>query len=54
MAKKPIVKTFDTEKDITLTTDASEHSISGILSQEGHPIIYLSRRLTNTDLIIQI
>ena len=24
-------------------------SISGILSQEGHPIMYLSRRLTNTE-----
>ena len=34
---------------MTLTTEASEHSISGILSQEGHPIMYLSRRLTNTE-----
>ena len=48
MAKKPIVKIFYSKKDITLTTDASEHSISGI-SQEGHPIMYLSRRLTNTE-----
>ena len=49
MAKKPIVKIFDLKKDITLTTDASEHSIFGILSQEGHPMMYLSRRLTNTE-----
>ena len=49
MAKKPVVKIFDPKKDITLTTDASEHSISGILSQEGHPTMYLSRRLTNTE-----
>ena len=49
MVKKPVVKIFDPKKDITLTTDASEHSISGILLQEGHPVIYLSRRLTNTD-----
>ena len=40
---------MDLRKDITLTTDASEHSISGILSQERHPIMYLSRRLTNTE-----
>ena len=39
MANKPIVKIFDPNKDITLTTDASEHSISGILSQ-GYPIMY--------------
>ena len=40
MAKKPIVKYFDPEKDITLTTDASEHSISEILSQEEKSIMY--------------
>ena len=49
MAKKLVVKIFDPKKDITLTTDASEHSIFRILSQEGHPIMYLSRRLTNTE-----
>ena len=42
MAKKPVVKVFDPKKAITLTTDASEHSISGMLSQEGHPIMYLN------------
>ena len=47
--KKPVVKIFDLENDITLTTDASEHLMSGILSQEGHPGIYSSRRLTNTE-----
>ena len=49
MAKKPVVKILDPKKDITLTTDASKHSISGILSQEGHPIMYLSRRRTKTE-----
>lgn len=49
LAKKPIVQIFDPKKDITLTTDASEQSISGILSQAGHPIMYLSRRLTTTE-----
>lgn len=49
-AKRPIVEIFDPTKDITLTTDASKHSISGILSQEGHPIMYLSKRLTGTKL----
>ena len=49
MAKKPEVNIFNPKKDIMLTTDASEHSISGILSQDGHPIMYLSRRLTNTE-----
>ena len=48
MAKKPVVKFFNSKKDITLTTNASEHSISR-LSQEGHTMIYLSRRLRNTE-----
>ena len=48
MAKKPVVKMFNPKRDITLTTDAHEHSISGILSR-GHLIMYLSRRLTNTE-----
>ena len=54
MAKKPAMKVFDPKNDLTLTPDASEHSISGILSQKGHPILYLSRRLTKLNLIIQI
>ena len=49
MTKKPAVKFFDRKRDITLTTDASERSISGILSQKGHPIMNLLRRLTNTE-----
>ena len=49
MAKKPEVKVFDMKKYITLNTDASKHSISGIFSQEGNPMIYLSRRQTNTE-----
>ena len=51
MAKKPVMKIFDPKKDITLTTDASELSVSGILSQEGHLIMYLSRSLMNTEFI---
>ena len=48
MAKKPVVKIVDPKKDITLSIDANEHSISGILSQERHSM-YLSKRLTNTE-----
>ena len=40
---------FDPRKDITLTKDASKHLISGILPQERHLIMYLSRRQTNTE-----
>ena len=40
---------FNINKHTTLTTDASENSIGAILSQEGHPVMYLSRRLTSAE-----
>ena len=40
---------FDINKHTTLTTDASENSIGAILSQEGHHVMYLSRRLTSAE-----
>ena len=52
MAKKSVVKIFYPKKDTMLTTNASEHSIFVILSQE-HLIMYLSRRLTNTERILR-
>ena len=36
----------NTKMESTLTTDASEKSISGVLTQDGHPVTYLSRRLS--------
>ena len=45
----PIVKIFDPAKDTTLTTDASEVSISAIMTQDGHPIMYLSRKLSASE-----
>ena len=46
LSSKPVIQPFDVNKDITLTTDASEKSIAGILMQEERPVIYFSRRLT--------
>ena len=45
----PVVQPFDVRKDTVLTTDASEKSVSAILSQDGHPVMYLSRRLTDAE-----
>ena len=33
-------------KGSKVTTDASDNAIGGVLSQEGHPVIYVSRKLT--------
>ena len=49
LIRKPIVKIFDSKKEVALMTDASEHAVAAILSQEGHPIMYLSRKLTSAE-----
>ena len=33
-------------KEATVTTDASEKAIGGVLSQEGHTVIYVSKKLS--------
>ena len=43
-----VVKVYDINKDLELTTDASEKAISGIL-QDGHPVLFLSRSLSDTE-----
>ena len=39
-----MIKIFDPKKEVTLI-DASEYAIAAVVSQEGHPIMYLSRKL---------
>jgi hypothetical protein len=45
----PLVRLFDPAKTTVLTTDASEKAISAVLSQDGHPVIYLSRSLNDAE-----
>ena len=40
-----VVKPYSLRKELTLECDASEASVSAILSQEGDPVMYLSRTL---------
>lgn len=46
LCSDPIVKPYSAHKELTLTCDASELAIGAILSQDNHPIMYLSRTLT--------
>lgn len=39
----------DFEKEFELTTDASNHAIGAVLSQDNKPITFLSRTLSNTE-----
>ena len=45
LTSKPVIKIFDPKKEVTLKTDTSERAIAVVVSQEGHSIMYLSRKL---------
>ena len=42
----PLVQPYSLQNEATVTIDASEKAIGGVLSQEGHPVIYVLRKLT--------
>ena len=46
----PRVQPYNLTKEATVTTDASEKAIGGVLSHEGHPVIYESRKLSQAEL----
>ena len=49
LASKPVVQPYSLKKEVTTTTDASEKAIGGVLSQEGHPVIYVSKTLSQAE-----
>ena len=46
ISQQPILKPFSLNLDSTLTVDASECAATGILSQGGHPIAFVSHSFT--------
>ena len=40
---------FDPTKRITIQTDACGRGLGGVLLQDGHPVLYVSRTLTDTE-----
>ena len=46
LCANPLLQSYSLQNEATVTTDASEKPIGGVLSQEGHPVIYVSRNLT--------
>ena len=49
LISQPVIKIFDPKKEGTVTTDVNEHAIAVVVSQESHPIMYLSRKLSLTE-----
>ena len=49
LSSKPCIKPYDLNSHVILRVDASEHSIGGVLLQSGHPVMFLSRKLTSAE-----
>ena len=45
----PVLTYFDKDKDHIIQTDASKTGLSAVLLQEGQPVVYASRALTDTE-----
>lgn len=46
----PVLAFFDTSKDLTLQMDASKYGFGTVLQQEGKPLPYASKSLTDTEI----
>ena len=49
LSTPPVLQPFSLQKSSVVTTDASEKSLGAVLTQEGRPVIYISRKLTSTE-----
>lgn len=47
LTKKPVLQFFDHNKPITLSVDASQNAIGGVLLQNNSPVYYISKALTD-------
>ena len=49
LCANPLLQTYSLTMELTVTTEASEKAIGGLLSQEGHPVIQVSRKLSQAE-----
>ena len=49
LCASPIVQPYSLTKGATMTADASEKAIDRVLSQEGLPVIYVSKHLSQVE-----
>lgn len=49
LSKRPVLGIFDVKKEVTIQCDASQNGLGCTLMQEGRPVHYASRSLTNTE-----
>ena len=49
LSSKPVLQPFSLQKESVLSTDASKSAIGGVLQQDNHPVIFISRKLTSAE-----
>ena len=49
LTSEPLVQPYSLDKEVTLTTDASEKTIGAVLTSNDHPVIYISRNVTSAE-----
>ncbi|PAA80925.1 hypothetical protein BOX15_Mlig029604g7 [Macrostomum lignano] len=49
IASAPVVQPYSLTKELTLTTDASKGALAAVATQDGHPVIYVSRSLSSAE-----
>lgn len=49
LTSNPVLKFFDVEKPVVLQVDASQNGLGACILQEGHPVVYASRSLTDAE-----
>jgi hypothetical protein len=49
LTSSPVVQPYSLNKEATVTTDASQEALAAVLTQEGHPVIFISRNLSGAE-----
>ncbi len=49
ITEAPVLKFYNPTDEVTIQCDASQYGLGACLMQNGHPIMYASRSLTNTE-----
>ncbi|XP_062576513.1 uncharacterized protein K02A2.6-like [Saccostrea cucullata] len=49
LSEAPVLSFFDPNKETILQCDASQNGLGACLMQDGHPVVYASRALTQTE-----
>jgi len=49
LTSSPLLKKFNMEKEVTLTTDASKGAIGAVMTQDKYPVLYVSRTFSSAE-----